>query len=327
MANNLLNSEINRIDFKKNIRQLIILLLLTLSLPLVVYLALKQTIFKGRAAPLSILSLVPQNINQGEDETWQFPFNQEVEVNLTIEVGDSQVESVEALIHYDPQVLSATSIEYPPPLMHDALKCTNVYIHRDESDQEIGLIHIARTAIPLPGCDPSQEDPSATLAPYVPLTANTTQVVATIHFQTLTLSGSSNLKIEYYAENDPNTTIDETKNDSNVAAYQSSGEDSLGGVNNVVFTVVSGTLTPTTSVSPTRELSPTGQCPRKAEGDADCNSQINLFDFTLWLLEYRASQEEGYVLNPQLDFNNSGDVTLFDFTLWLIEYRQEQGIS
>jgi len=65
----------------------------------------------------------------------------------------------------------------------------------------------------------------------------------------------------------------------------------------------------------TTEGGTTGGCPRKPEGDADCNGLIQLNDFETWRKEYL-----GTVGTTDADFDGIGGATLADFQIWRTGY-------
>ena len=72
------------------------------------------------------------------------------------------------------------------------------------------------------------------------------------------------------------------------------------------------TPTPTSiNPSPTETPTPGDECPRKSEGDANCDGQITLLDFDRWRQEYL-----GELNTTTADFNASSDVTLIDYEIW-----------
>lgn len=91
-------------------------------------------------------------------------------------------------------------------------------------------------------------------------------------------------------------------------------------------------LTPTQIPSNTHTPSPTISvverdidiCPRRAEGDADCNNAIEINDFTCW----RAQYIEKTLLVAQgcldTDFNDSDSTTLFDYAIWYVSFMKER---
>jgi hypothetical protein len=54
-----------------------------------------------------------------------------------------------------------------------------------------------------------------------------------------------------------------------------------------------------------------GTCPKKVQGDTDCNGSVTIDDFTLWRREFL-----GEVTTKLADFNNDGKVDLIDFETW-----------
>lgn len=72
------------------------------------------------------------------------------------------------------------------------------------------------------------------------------------------------------------------------------------------------TLAPTSTPTntPTTVL-----CPRKSEGDADCNGRIDLVDYEIWRQEYY-----GTLTTKTADFNGDGVVDMTDFAIWQAHY-------
>ncbi|MFA6005885.1 MAG: DUF1554 domain-containing protein [Patescibacteria group bacterium] len=73
------------------------------------------------------------------------------------------------------------------------------------------------------------------------------------------------------------------------------------------------TLTPTITLTPTATLTPTPACPRKPEGDANCDNGVDLLDFEIWRQEFTA------VTPPPIlksDFNPNLKADLLDFEIW-----------
>jgi len=52
------------------------------------------------------------------------------------------------------------------------------------------------------------------------------------------------------------------------------------------------------------------ECPRKGEGDANCDGSVTLTDFGVWKGEYLSG------IRDRADFNNDGAITLLDFGIW-----------
>lgn len=68
---------------------------------------------------------------------------------------------------------------------------------------------------------------------------------------------------------------------------------------------------PTNPVNPTRTPTPMAGCPRKSQGDADCNGIIDLIDFEIWRREF-----SGLATTRNADYNADGFVNLIDFEIW-----------
>ncbi|MFS8160521.1 MAG: hypothetical protein ACMG6E_10030, partial [Candidatus Roizmanbacteria bacterium] len=56
-------------------------------------------------------------------------------------------------------------------------------------------------------------------------------------------------------------------------------------------------------------------CELFPKGDADCSGTIDLYDFKIWLVPYKAGAYE-----PTADFNLDQIVDLGDFIIWKINY-------
>ena len=70
--------------------------------------------------------------------------------------------------------------------------------------------------------------------------------------------------------------------------------------------------TPTPSRVPTSTPIP---CPRKTEGDADCNGRIDIIDFEIWRRELL-----GIDTTLKADFDGSGKVDMSDFGIWRVSF-------
>jgi hypothetical protein len=56
-------------------------------------------------------------------------------------------------------------------------------------------------------------------------------------------------------------------------------------------------------------------CPRKPEGDANCDGHIDLVDYELWRRE-----NFGEVKTKTADFNGDGVVNMVDYNIWVAHY-------
>lgn len=65
----------------------------------------------------------------------------------------------------------------------------------------------------------------------------------------------------------------------------------------------------------TTQPSPTSSCPRKGEGDANCDGKVDLLDFEIWRKELN-----GEATTKDSDFDSSGKVNLVDFEIWRKEF-------
>jgi len=60
---------------------------------------------------------------------------------------------------------------------------------------------------------------------------------------------------------------------------------------------------------------PVGSCPKKAQGDCDCNGDIAIADFEMWRKEYLKE-----TVTQKCDFNLDLNLTLSDFNIWRSGY-------
>lgn len=58
-------------------------------------------------------------------------------------------------------------------------------------------------------------------------------------------------------------------------------------------------------------VTPSTNCPRKSEGDADCNGVTDLIDFEIWRREFT-----GLAATRNADYRADGRVDLIDFEIW-----------
>lgn len=82
------------------------------------------------------------------------------------------------------------------------------------------------------------------------------------------------------------------------------------------------------NANPTQAITPTSVvtlpiCPRKSEGDANCNDTIELLDFAIWRQEYLNPEEQKSDLS-QANFNEDSVIDILDFAIWRQGYLSEQ---
>ncbi len=66
---------------------------------------------------------------------------------------------------------------------------------------------------------------------------------------------------------------------------------------------------------------PTGSCPKKTQGDANCNNIIDLSDFERFRTEYLSFRKGTLLItNAKANFNSDNSIDLFDFELFRKEY-------
>lgn len=98
-----------------------------------------------------------------------------------------------------------------------------------------------------------------------------------------------------------------------------------------VTPVATGTPTPSQSTTPTKSPTPSVSqtpaptCPRKGDGDADCNGSIDLLDFEKFREEYLAHKGDTNVIGSSADFNNDKSIDLLDFELFRQGYLKDRG--
>jgi hypothetical protein len=89
-------------------------------------------------------------------------------------------------------------------------------------------------------------------------------------------------------------------------------------VNPSITTAVTTVPSPTTaSVTPNPSVTVSAACPRKPEGDANCDNKINLVDLEIWTREFLGDKS----LNA--DFNGNNGVTLVDLQIWQTTYLSQ----
>lgn len=97
------------------------------------------------------------------------------------------------------------------------------------------------------------------------------------------------------------------------------------------------TLAPTTEPTIQPTTKPTSNpptCPKKIQGDADCNGTISITDYAIWRAEYRggctstnltatACQDDKDARGSLMDadFNDNGSITLVDYQAWKSSFR------
>ncbi len=214
----------------------------------------------GILAPDSNLSMDVPTVNKDTSGNYIFPLGQ-VDVLLNFTSGaTNQIDSVEAIVHYDPTILSAKAITFDQSLStqfltQDVMKCNPIYIQKDSAGNQTGTILIARSAIPLPSeCPPAvpADTVTTTFPSYSPLPINKSGPFAKITFDTLKNSTVPNLISYEFKPAFPNPLA--ALNDSNapafipVSARDGSAFDTLNTVTNLSFVV--GTPAPQSDTTP-----------------------------------------------------------------------------
>ncbi len=216
----------------------------------------------GTTFPESLLSMSVPGVNQDAFGNYIFTLSP-VKVSLNLASGPvNAVDSIDAIVHYDPTIVSAQSVDFNQTLntqyfLYDVMKCKGIYIQKDSFGIETGTILISRTSTPLPDvCPPSlaTDDPLGSTFPnYNPMPINQSGTFAQITFLPL-INVSTPYLITYdFKSSFPN--FYETLNDSNAPAYISVGTrtgnstDTLSGVSNMSF-VIPAPAVPTDTTPP-----------------------------------------------------------------------------
>ena len=79
------------------------LVLLAIAVPITILLLQRQQEIKSRAAPATVLSFDPAQLTKSVGE----PFT----VNVKVDTGTNQIASADILVHYDPAILEAKSVQ------------------------------------------------------------------------------------------------------------------------------------------------------------------------------------------------------------------------
>lgn len=195
---------------------------------------------EGQGASLSLRA----NTNGERLQQAEFPINQDVGVDVVLNTHDVMVDGVEAIVEYDPTVLSAQVINFGTSEIPQLNETLTQQIERDASGDEVGRVHFAVTAIPLPPYTDSNQIPA-----YTPIPSGTEATVATIRFRTLKFTNSSTVAVKYLRDN---------RNDSNVSLYRNPGKDGLSEVNNLVFSITPIGEVATLHLEPAQATVPVG---------------------------------------------------------------------
>ena len=76
-------------------------------------------------------------------------------------------------------------------------------------------------------------------------------------------------------------------------------------------------IPPTATVIPAATNTPSVNCGYKNIGDANCDTIINLSDFTVWVREFKGTDK-----TKTSDFNKDGAITLADFVVWVKGFKE-----
>lgn len=224
----------------------IILLLISVSLfPLTLYLLNRsEPLFKiQQAAPEANLQLHPRNIAISPEGNWQFTEGQEVTIDLILESNIHEVETVDARIFYDPQVLTLTNSENSVHCSELTILDNTIFhsiagITQNEdgsySGSEVGNASITCSAVD----QQSTQD-------YTPLPASFAGTIAQFTFLVKETADNSQIRIDFSPTS--------PRNDSNILEYEGaccSTTDVLNSVENLTFDAVSNESTASLALSP-----------------------------------------------------------------------------
>lgn len=118
------HSPFTTFDLKEKKLQLVFIVVLILLLPLLLYALQLALSLRSRAAGETRFVLIPKNVAQAPNGTWRFTKDQEVEVDVVLESGSNQIESIEPVIFYDKNILTLKSTN-PNNLSTENIFCSD----------------------------------------------------------------------------------------------------------------------------------------------------------------------------------------------------------
>lgn len=183
---------------------------------------IKSTSSQG---PFPNLSLIPKNILKGSGN-YLFPLNKDITVDVVLTTGIEAIDSAQAIINYDPKVVTVKSVSCNPASnLKNALLLSN----------SNGKIDVACTAIPLPPyTDPNQ------IPPFTPVPPNSQQTVASLVLEVTQPVSNSSLTFDYVSGDPNSSSVIANKGTTNI----------LASVTNLTFDSNSVKNTATLALSP-----------------------------------------------------------------------------
>ncbi|MBI4137046.1 hypothetical protein HY469_03195 [Candidatus Roizmanbacteria bacterium] len=214
---------------KQHLSLLVLIILMALLPVIISMLTMPEPVIEpNQAAPEVVLKLVPRGTDQLPDGTWQFAQGQQVTVDLVLESHQHEIETVEARLFYDPEILTLTRVP-------DSVRCSELTKLDNNIFSQIGGVTqnmngtYAGTETGSVTIFCSAVTPETTQS-YDPLPARFSGSVAQVTFQVKKPTEHSSVRIDF--------SPDSPRNDSNVLVYEGtccSTSDILGSVENLLF--------------------------------------------------------------------------------------------
>jgi hypothetical protein len=255
MSNHLSFSTFN---LKETKLQLLVVVLLIVILPILLYLLQIVLSIRGRAVGETRLLLVPRNIAHAPDGSWKFTVGQQVTVDVVLESGANQIESVEPVLFYNPDFISL-KIQDPTKSSTNNITCSDFTPIKHQVASVVGGLTIntigletgTETGFASTLCSiyPSSDPQAAEIPPP----AGFTSPVASFVFTPKQVASDATITIDY--------TPGKTQNDSSAYKYEGiccSETNVLQGVENLLFDVVEAPTDASLSFSPTSGTYSTG---------------------------------------------------------------------
>lgn len=286
--------------------------ILALSIPIIVSQVLKQQDIRQRASTGSpvILSLSPSSktVNKGED----------FEITLTMNTNGNDISAIDGVLEYN-----STKFELIGTKAHESYTLIDGANSQQSTTRLQRIILINQTATPISG-----ENVNVVIFKFKALDTGS-MAIAFSHQVAVKIAASGisgNIPVTglpgatYVTVVDTNITPTATTD----CPATNKREGCPCDTNSQCASSLCGQRPGTGEVSPPKVclpiISPTPttnpQCPLHSHGDADCNGQVKLADYNLWVSDFLTDLHN----NPRSDFNNSGSVTLADYNIWLSSF-------
>lgn len=228
--------------------QLLLFILLFGFLLLGIYLVKQRYTIKSKAAPESTLSLIPRNTARTPEGQWNLPVDSTVNVDVVLNSGANEVETVESVIFYNPAVVS---LKKTGGLSTDNITCSQFSPLKYKVGVAIGGITVDQSGIEQ-GTETgfasvlcSAVQSSSPDAAYTPVPAGFSAPIATFAFTTKTLASQEAITFDF----NPPASV----NDSSIIKYEGqccSQTNVLQAVNNLSYSVVAPNTQAVLSLSP-----------------------------------------------------------------------------